>query len=138
MNRLWWGGKGGRTMREIGEELIRRLQEEERKQIRQEVPPRPWPPRDLPTIPYTALAEAPPDSPIAAEWNFYRREVGRLLAEGNQGKWVLIKGEQIVGIWDTLEEANEAQHSLAQPVVLKQILEREPVLRIGYNRLCLS
>ena len=61
----------------------------------------------MPTIPYTALAAAPPDSPIATEWNFYRRQVGRLLAEGNQGKWVLIKGERIVGIWDRHEEANE-------------------------------
>jgi hypothetical protein len=92
----------------------------------------------VPTIPYTALAEAPPDSPIAVEWNFYRRQVGRPLAEGNQGKWVLIKGERIFGIWDTFEEANEAQGGLVQPVVIKQILEREPLLRIGSNRLCRS
>jgi hypothetical protein len=125
-------------MQETAEELSRRLQEKEIEQLRQGVPPRPLLPPDLPTISYTALAEAPPDSPIATEWNFYRRHVGRLLAEGNQGKWVLIKGEQIIGIWDTFEEANEAQSSLVQPMMLKQILEREPVLRIGYNRLCPS
>ena len=92
----------------------------------------------MPTVPCTALAEALADSPIATEWNFYRRQVGHLLAEGNQGKWVLIQGERIIGIWDTLEEANEAQGSLVQPAMLKQVLEREPLLRIGYNRLCPS
>ena len=39
------------------------------------------------------------------DWNVYRREVGRLLAEGNEGRWVLIQGEEIVGIWDTEVEA---------------------------------
>jgi hypothetical protein len=125
-------------MQELGEEWIRRLHQEEIERIHQEVPPCPWPPRDVPMIPYTALAEAPPDSPIATEWNFYRRQVGRLLAEGNQGKWVLIKGERIVGIWDRFEDANAAQGSLAQPVMIKQILDREPLLRIGYIRLCPS
>ncbi len=82
--------------------------------------------------------EAPPDSPIATEWNFYRRQVGHLLAAGNEGKRVLIKGERIIGIWDSFEAANQAQASVAQPVILKRVLEREPLLRIGYNRLCPS
>ena len=84
------------------------------------------------------IGEAPPDSPLATEWNFYRRQVGRLLAEGNQGKWVLIKGERIIGIWDTFADVNAAQGSLAQPVMIKQILDRELLLRIGYIRLCPS
>jgi hypothetical protein len=46
---------------------------------------------------------------------FYRHHVGRLLANGNQGKWVLIKGERLVGIWDTYEEANEARRFLHRP-----------------------
>ncbi len=125
-------------MSETGEEVVRRLQARETEQIRQQVSSCPFPPRDVPTVPYVALAEAPLDSPIATEWNFYRCHVGRLLAEGNQGRWVLIKGERIVGIWDTFEEAKAAQASLVQPVLLKQILEREPLLRIGYNRPCPS
>ncbi len=122
-------------MQETGEELVRRLQEKESEQLRREVPPHPFPPPGVPTVPYTALAEAPPDSPIATEWYFYRRQVGRLLAEGNQGKWVLIEGEGVVGIWDTIEQANEAMRSLGTLVVIKQILEHEHVLRIGYKRL---
>ena len=123
-------------MQETHEELVRRLQERETEQNRQAASPPPFPPPGVLTVPSTALAEAPPDSPIAREWNFYRRQVGHLLAEGNQGKWVLIQGERIVGIWDTFEAANEAQGSLAPPVMLKQILERESLLRIGYNRPC--
>src|SRR5579871_5575562 len=65
------GDEGGRAMPETGEDRIRRLQEEEVKRIRQVVRPRPVLPGDLPTIPYTALAEASPDSPLATEWNFY-------------------------------------------------------------------
>ena len=42
---------------------------------------------------------------MSQEWNFYRREVGRLLAEGQEGSWLLIKGDDIIGIWDTQEEA---------------------------------
>jgi hypothetical protein len=91
-----------------------------------------------PTISYTQLPDGPPDSPITTEWNFYRRIVGRLLAEGNEGKWLLIKNEEIVGIWDTEADAHTVRRErfLMQPVLLKQILAREPILRIGYNRLC--
>src|SRR5258705_169396 len=55
------------------------------------------------TIPYTELAAAEPGSPLAVEWEFYRREVGRLLAEGNEGRFVLIKGEAVIGLFDTWE-----------------------------------
>jgi hypothetical protein len=122
-------------MPETNEELLRQLVDQER-QLVKELPPLPRPERS--TIDYTELAEAPSDSPIATEWNFYRRQVARLLAEGHEGRWVLIQGEQIVGIWDTLEQANEGQASLSEPVVVKQILKREPLLRIGYNRPCRS
>jgi hypothetical protein len=84
-------------MQETDEDPVRRLQERETEQIRQATPP----PPGVRTVPYTALAEAPADGPLATEWNSYRRQVGHLLAEDNQGKWVFIQGERIVGIWDT-------------------------------------
>lgn len=90
------------------------------------------------TIHWSELQEAPPNSPIGVEWNFYRREVGRLLAEGYEGRWVLVKGEEIIGIWGTREEAFAAanKHYLMQPNLVKQILTHEPVLR-GPSRLYL-
>jgi hypothetical protein len=91
----------------------------------------------LPTVHATQLPEVRSDSPLATEWNFYRTIVGRLLAEGHEGKWILIKNEEIVGIWDTEAKAVAVhlERFAEQPVLLKQLLAREPILRIGYNRL---
>jgi hypothetical protein len=118
-------------------EVARILQEQER-EARKGLPspPRPEPP----TIHYTELPDGPPNSPLRTEWDFYRRAVGRLLAEGHQGKWLLIKNEEIVGIWDTEAEANavRVQRFPREPILMKQIRAREPILRIGYNRLCPS
>jgi hypothetical protein len=83
------------------------------------------------TIDYTELPEDTSDNPIARDWNCYRREAGRLLADGHEGKWVLIKGEEVVGIWATREEAKKVavERYLMQPVLIRQVLRREPILR---------
>jgi hypothetical protein len=94
-------------------------------------------PMECPTIHYSELPEDLSNGSIAAEWNYYRREVGRLLAEGNEGRWVLIKGEEIIDIWETEEEANHVrlERFFMQHVLMKQIHEWEPVSRGGgYNR----
>jgi hypothetical protein len=56
------------------------------------------PAHEPPAIDYTELPDGSADSPIASEWKVYRREVGRLLAEGHENRWVLIKGVEIIGI----------------------------------------
>ena len=83
------------------------------------------------TIPWTELPADTSGGPQSTEWNFYRREVGRLLAEGHEGKWVLIKGEEIIGMWGTCDEALAVANEryLLQPVLVHQILSREPVIR---------
>lgn len=85
------------------------------------------------TINYTELPEDTSGGPLAQEWNFYRREVARLLAEGHEGRWVLIKSEEIIGIWDTEAEANRVrlERFLMRHVLMKQIRTREPVIRGG-------
>jgi hypothetical protein len=95
-------------------------------------PQPPLPPAEPRTVHYTELPESA-SGPLAAEWNVYRREVGRLLAEGHEGRWVLIKGEEIIGVWDTEGEADRVRldRFLMQDVLLKQILTREPALRGG-------
>ena len=111
-------------------DLVQCLQAQERDRLG-EFPPRPT--REQSTFPYTALADALPGSPIAVEWNFYRRVVGRLLAEGHEGQWVLIKGEEIIGVWDRAEDADRVrlERYPMQPVLMKSVLAREPVLRGG-------
>jgi hypothetical protein len=126
-------------MNESPEDLIVRLQREELERIRGR-PPEPVRPQGPTTIHYTQLPDAPPDSPLATEWNIYRRVLPRLLGEGQEGKWLLIKHEEIIGIWDTEAEAGAVrlERFLMQPVLVKQVLAQEPILRIGYNRLCPS
>ncbi len=94
---------------------------------------RPPSPPERPTIPFTELPEDTSDNPRAGEWNFYRREVGRLLAEGHEVRWILIHNGAIVGLWDTEDEADRIrlQRFPMQPVLLKQICALEPVLRGG-------
>jgi hypothetical protein len=108
----------------------------------QQTPPPPRPPLPpLHTIPYTELTEDSSGQRGAQEWNFYCRQVGRLLAEGHEGKWVLIRGEAIIGIWDTEAEANQLrlERFPVQDVLIHQVRSREPVFRGPiYLRQCSS
>jgi hypothetical protein len=93
------------------------------------------------TIHYTELPEPDVHSPLRQEWNTYRRDAGRLLAEGHAGKFVLIKDDAIEGIFDTWHAAHGEglKRFLLQPMLVKQILAREPILRArGYNLPCPS
>jgi hypothetical protein len=65
----------------------------------------PWPGWRGKTVHYTELPDVPPDSPLFQESTTYRRELPRLLAEGHEGKFVLIKGSEIIGLFDTSDEA---------------------------------
>jgi hypothetical protein len=90
------------------------------------------------TIHFTQLQPVMPGSPLAEEWETYRREVGRLLAEGHEGRFVLIKGVQPIGIWNSRQEAltEGMKRFLNEPFLLKQILTNEPMLKTGYNKIC--
>lgn len=83
------------------------------------------------SIHYTELPPAVPGSPLTTEWEFYRREVGLLLSEGRAGKWVLIKGEQVLGLFDSRWDAREEglRRFLRQPFLVHQVQERERLLR---------
>ena len=89
------------------------------------------PEREPMTVHYTELGPAQKGSKITAEWDLYRREVGRLLAEGYEGKHILIKGEEIIGIYDTHREAMGEGYKryLLTGFLVHQILTRERVVR---------
>jgi hypothetical protein len=86
---------------------------------------------------YTELEPLPPGHPGQADWDVYRREVGRLLAEGHAGEYVLICGGEIIGTWPTHLDATEAwtRHFFLRPAVLRQILEHDPI-KVGYWKVC--
>lgn len=122
-------------------DVVRLVEAQERERLLKN-PPAPLPPPEWPSIHWTELKAVEPGSRIATEWNFYLTQVGRLLAEGHEGKWVLVKGEQIIGIYDTRQEASKvaAQKFFREDVIIHQVLTREPVLRgpIFFSRLCPS
>jgi hypothetical protein len=96
------------------------------------------PPR---AIHHTELPEAKAGEALAEEWNTYRREVGRLLEQGHEGKFVLIKGQQIIDLHDSWESAREAglERYLLEPFFVHVVRAEEPALRIrGYNLPCRS
>jgi hypothetical protein len=83
------------------------------------------------TIPYTELPPAHPNSPTAAEWETYRRAVGRLVAEGHEGKVALIRSDDIVGLFDSEDEAQKEglRRFGLQAHLVHVIRSREPLIR---------
>lgn len=91
------------------------------------------------TIHYTEVPDLSPDDLLYREWKTFRRELPRLLAEGHEGKFVLLKGDAIIGLFATQNEALNTgrQLYLLQPFMVQQALTEEPLLRISpYWRLC--
>lgn len=82
-------------------------------------------------IHYTAFTDAPPDHPLAREWHAYRRELPRLLEECLERKFCLFKGDDLLGIFDTYEEARAVgmEHSPLESFLARPILEYDPILR---------
>ncbi len=67
---------------------------------------------------------------LETELSIYRREHQRLLAEGNEGKYVVIKGTVVAGIYDECEQALAAGYERfgIEPFLAKQILAVEKPL----------
>src|SRR5262245_38683325 len=42
------------------------------------------------------------------EFHTYRRELPRLLEEGHAGRYALIKGDQVLSVWDTQRDVLQA------------------------------
>jgi hypothetical protein len=58
----------------------------------------------------------------------YLRELSRLLADGHAGRHVLVKGGEIVGVWDTQGDAIQAGRERfgIEPIFVKTIDQRDP------------
>lgn len=58
----------------------------------------------------------------------YRRELPRLLSEGEASRYAIVKGDDIVSIWDTWGDATQARYErfgMDSPIFIKQIDERD-------------
>lgn len=84
-------------------------------------------------IHYSQLPPAGPDSPVDVEYETFRRELGRLIAEGHEGKFVLIHGNEVIGIWETdrqaLAEGYRRYFAKREPFIVQEIATWQPVLR---------
>ena len=58
----------------------------------------------------TRPAHVSPEQWERAQRDFetYRRQLPNLLQQGHAGKYALIKDDQVLGVWDTLDEALKA------------------------------
>ena len=93
-------------MPDEGSNLVQRLHEQAINHLRKEAG---LPPAQPQTPVRIDLPDAPPGSPVAAEWNLYRHEVGRLLAEGSRGRVALVKVGQPITVWDTTPRCRPGQ-----------------------------
>jgi hypothetical protein len=70
---------------------------------------------------------------IKREIRTYRRELPRLLAEGQEGRFALIKGDEVVSVWDTFDDAYQAGRErfgmeafIAQPIEVRYLTVQYP------------
>ncbi len=58
------------------------------------------------------MAQPLPESvkPLEREIRTYYRELPRLIADGHEGRYALIRDEELLSVWDTLEDAVTAGH----------------------------
>lgn len=114
---------------------VRQQEEESRRQTSVEAQHQDGPADWASGIHYTELQPLEPGQPLSEEWNAYCREISRLLAEGQEGRHVLIKGDE-VSVFDTSEAAfgEGLKRYLGQSFFIHQIRTEEPCLRVrGFN-----
>lgn len=90
-------------------------------------------PADQPTMPPDCMFATPSAKQgwltFQEEIATYRRELPRLLQEGQAGRCALIKGNEILSIWDTWGDANQAGYDrfgLDEPFCVQKIDPRDP------------
>jgi hypothetical protein len=65
---------------------------------------------------------------LSEEIATFFRELPRLLAEGEEGRIALIKGDKLLGTWDTLRDALQAGHErfgVEEPFMVQKISARD-------------
>jgi hypothetical protein len=73
---------------------------------------------------------------LATELATYQRELSRLLTEGEEGRWVLVKGSDVISTWDTFEDAIQIGYDrFGQTAFLvQQVRAEQPVAQQPWQR----
>jgi hypothetical protein len=65
------------------------------------------------------------------ETQAYLREKERLLAKGERGRFALVKGDEVIGVWDTARDAAQAGYEkfgVREPFMVKEVQAEEKPL----------
>ncbi len=116
-------------MRESLQDVKARMIREAFEAVEYDPPLPPPPPPQRTSVHYSELKENRSSDPAAEGWNVYVREVGRLLAEGNEGKWVVIAEGRLIGVYETKGEGHVviAKGHFTWPAALYQVRSQHPV-----------
>jgi hypothetical protein len=73
---------------------------------------------------------------LATEIAMFTRELPRLLADGEEGRWIVIHLEESIGIWDTFDDALQSGYDRfpLKPFLVRRIQCEQPVVRIPTQR----
>jgi hypothetical protein len=114
-------------MQESLKDLKARMIREAFEAVMYDPPLPPPPPPQWTSVHFSELKENRSSDPTAEGWNVYVREVARLIAEGNEGKWVVIAEGRLIGVYDTKGEGYDAidEGKFTWPSILKQIRVHE-------------
>jgi hypothetical protein len=84
------------------------------------------------------MADLPETDSLAREWRTYKREVGKLLACSEVGRFALVKGDRVVSIWDTHLDAIQAGRHLfgSDTFLVQEIQPYVSPIPYGYLRRC--
>ncbi len=89
-------------------------------------------------IPLDDVPDIADGEPFAEEWRAFKQRAQRLVQEGHTGRYALLKGNQLVGVWDSLDAADlqGRQQFKGEPFLVQEIqLFLKPMLW-GLNRPC--
>jgi hypothetical protein len=84
------------------------------------------------------LPDPPAGEPYAEEWKTFKREVYRLMWGGNKGRFALIKGDRVLSVWDTQDDAIQAGRERfgQKPIFVQEVQLYVKPIRSGYARQC--
>jgi hypothetical protein len=85
-----------------------------------------------PTIHYTQLPEPLANSAVYQEEKTFRRELPRLLAEGHENKWAVITGDEVIGLYDSIDEADRV--GLLERYIAAPVREWQPKFRMRLDQ----
>jgi hypothetical protein len=70
---------------------------------------------------------------LANELATFEQERSRLIAAGEEGRWVLIHGNQVVGTWETCGDAVQVGHERfgLEPFLVDRIQTEPRVVRVS-------